>query len=179
MHLRTWTGSQYKSEDLIKGKCKGVAFRQADIEIVRVSESKRKIYEVNGQLREFEFVKPIQGLVLVGKHGSNMDVRPGMHRIDFENVDFNFKYDVYAEDEHSAFYIITPQFMEYLMRIYSYDNDIYMSFDGEKLRLLQSGRGGIFMPQGDLLNVAGHIENIRNDLEQIETVIDILHLEKA
>ncbi len=176
MHLRIWNGSQYKSEDYIKGKCKGVAFRQADVEIVRASESKRKIYEVNGQLREFEYAKPIEGMVLLGNRGSHLDVQPGMHRIEFENVEFNRKFDVYAEDEHSAFLLITPQFMEYLMRISQFDEEVYMSFDGEKLRLLQSEKGGVFNPQGDLLNVSAHIENARNDLEQIEAVINILHI---
>lgn len=179
MHLRSLgtARSFYRSEDLIKGRCKGIAFRQADVVIEHSSEQKHTVYEVDGQLREFEFAKPITGTVLLGKRGKLLDVQPGMHRIEFENVEFNSKYDVYAEDEHSAFYIITPQFMEYLLMLYMYDDDIYMSFDGERLRLLQSGRGGVFEARGDLLSVSTQISNACNDLKQIEEVIDLLHLE--
>lgn len=176
MHLRVFRGTQYHSEDLIKGKCKGVAFRQADVEIVRSSERKQKIYDVDGLLREFECTKPIQGVVLLSKRGRGLDVQQGMQRIEFENVDFNSKFEVYADDAHSAFYVITPQFMEYLSRLAVYSDDIYMSFDGEKVRLLQSGRGGVFQARGDLSDVSLQIENVSKDLKQIEEIIDILHI---
>ena len=183
MHLIKWRNDfRYASEDLIVGTHKNVAFRQADIRITHTEGSgknRHTVVDVDGRLKEFSFPKRINSNILIVKKGHHASLERRLNKVELEDMDFNDKFDVYAEDEHSVFYLLTPQFMEYTKRMYNHDRAVYISFDGEKLYFLQSGKGGIFEPPSGKLDVSDEVEKARQELEEIGLVIDILHIEKV
>lgn len=141
---------EFKSEDLISGIYEGVNFRQSDVEIyhyVKSGKHRKRVTDVDGRVCSFSFKKDIVGEILIAKDFSKA-IRPqaGMEKIEMEDVDFNTKFDVYAYDAHSVFYLLTPHFMEYIKKIHGKDSSLYISFDGRNLHILRSGSGGVFEP---------------------------------
>lgn len=80
-------------------------------------------------------------------------------------------------DAHSAFYVLTPHFMEYIKSLHKYDNAIYISFDGQNLYFMQSGKGGIFEPSGTKLDVKVEVEKAQNELLVVDKIIDTLQID--
>lgn len=169
----------YTSEDLIIGTYKGVNFRRADVKITHKS-SDSTVVDVDGRLLEVVFPKKINGIVRVVKEGMVINLM-GVNSplVETEDADFNKKYNVYAEDKHSAFYLLTPQFMEYIKNLYSRDNQITITFDGEKLYFLQSGHGGIFEPPAGEFNAWDEVKKCREELSEIGEIIDVLQVENV
>lgn len=170
----------YKSEDLITGTYKGVAFRRADVEITHVVGSgkhRHTVIDANGRLLEVSFHKQINGMVRIVKEGNSLSDENRM--VEMEDIDFNEKFNVYADDKHSAFYLLTPQFMEYIKKLYGRDYAIYITFDGRKLCFLQSGHGGIFEPPKEELNIWDEVRKSKAELAEIGEIIEILRLDEA
>ncbi|MDE6626771.1 MAG: DUF3137 domain-containing protein [Lachnospiraceae bacterium] len=170
-------GHTYDSEDLIMGTCNGVAFRRADVRVTHRSD-KRTVVDVDGRLLEVAFPKKINGIVRVVKEGTVINLM-GVNSllVETEDADFNKKFNVYAKDKHSAFYLLTPHFMEYIKKLYNRDERIAITFDGEKLYFLQSGHGGIFEPPAGAFNAWDEVRKCRQELSEIGEIIDILQVD--
>lgn len=169
----------YASEDLITGTCRGVAFRRADIKIRHVVGHKhpRTVTDADGRLLEVAFHKNMNGMVRVVKKDEAVLCPDENKRIEMEDMDFNEKFDVYANDRHSAFYLLTPQFMEYMKKLYDRDDKIYITFDGNKLYFLQSGHGGIFEPPEGEFDIRDEVRKCKAELAEIEEIIELLQLD--
>lgn len=174
---------EYKSEDLISGRYAGVEFRQSDVEIYHYEKSgknRRQVIDVNGRVCSFSFEKDIVGDILIVKDFSKT-IRPqdGMEKVEMEDVDFNKKFDVYAYDAHSVFYLLTPHFMEYIKQIHGKDSSIYISFDGKNLHILRSGSGGIFEPPNSKkFDVKAEVRKSYRQLHEIVELIDVFNLDE-
>lgn len=181
MHLIYWRNDfSYYSEDLITGSYKGVEFGRADIRITHTSgsgKSRKTIVDVDGRLMEFAWRKEINSRILIVKKGERARLESGLNEIEMEDVEFNQKFDVYAEDAHSVFYLLTPRFMEYIKTLYDRDKMIYISFDRRRLYFLQSGHGGIFEPPEKGFNVHIETEKTRDELAEIGQIIELLQLD--
>lgn len=188
---------EYKSEDLITGTYSGVAFRRADILITHMTSGKNRhrVIDADGRLLEIDFPKTINGTVRIVKAGglesqsfgyfnsgslinadSILELLGADARVEMEDVDFNQKFRVYAQDKHSAFYLLTPQFMEYIKQLYNRDDDVYIVCNGNKLYFLQSGHGGIFEPPKQEFDIWDEVRKCRAELEEIGEIIDLLQV---
>lgn len=183
MHLIYWrNGFNYCSEDLIRGTHKGLDFSRADIRITHRNDN-NIVVDIDGRLMEFPFSKDINSRILIVKNRGRVLVESGLNEVIMEDMDFNQKFTVYAEDAHSVFYLLTPRFMEYVKSLYNKDDAIYISFDRGRLYFLESGHGGIFeTPQKKLdehVDIRREIEKSKAELEEIGEIIEMLQLDKA
>lgn len=180
-HLIYWRGDfSYISEDLITGKHAGVEFEQSDVRITHTTGSgknRRKVVDVDGRLTKFHCRKAIgrRILIVTDRHAASLE--RGLSKVEMEDMDFNKKFDVYSEDGHSVFYLLTPPFMEYLKKLCELDRNLYISFDGEYLYVLRSGKGGIFVPPSGKLDIHKEVEKSRQELNEIIKIIEILQMD--
>lgn len=128
---------RFYSEDMISGVFEGVKFRCSDVKQEDVSTdskgrtSTRTVFL--GRFYEFDFPKSFKSNLLI-----TQTVGYGLfgefNRVKTESVDFNSELKVYAKDEHEAFFILTPDFMERLIYMdRKYKDKINFSFINNKL----------------------------------------------
>ena len=181
-HLIHWRSDfVYHAEDLIDGRYKDVEFKQSDVRITHQSGSgkhRHTVVDVDGRLIRFQYKKDIRGRILIVTDIHTAMLESGLSKVEMEDVEFNKQFDVYAPDAHSVYYLLTPHFMEYLKRLRSMDRTLYISFDGQELYVLRSGKGGIFEPPGGKLNVREEMEKNRSELDEIRKLIEVLKLEE-
>lgn len=179
-HLIHWRNDfTYRSEDLISGQHEGVEFKQSDVRITHTTggDSKKTVVDVDGRLVQFHYKKAIDNRILIVTDTHDAALDQGIPKVEMEDVDFNRKFDVYSRDRHSVYYLLTPPFMEYLKKLCEFDRNIYISFDGEDLYILRSGKGGIFVPPKGKLDVHREVEKSTQELNEIIKIIEILKLE--
>lgn len=190
----------YRSEDLIIGRELGVEFKQSDVRVTHRTGGKHKhtVVDVNGRLVSFQYEKEIQGRVVITSKGfapqassvnvylfgNNLDIANNPNHVgelkivSMEDVDFNNKFNVYAADAHSAYYLLTPHVMEYFKALYGMDRNLSISFDGEQLYILRSGKGGIFEPPNDKkISISEEVNKSYRELQEIVRCIEAMHLD--
>jgi hypothetical protein len=126
-------GDKYHSEDYISAKYKDIKFEQADVHIEEEHESTDSdgnttttyITIFKGRWMIFDFNKEFKADVQISQKGfTNSRVKKFFGKKDelfkkvtMESENFNSKFNVYAQNEHDAFYIITPSLMERIERL--------------------------------------------------------------
>lgn len=127
---------RYYSEDMIIGEFDGVKFTSSDVHMQDVRKSGKSSTTVTvfrGRVYEFDFNKVFRYNLLLLQKGH---FRPfsGFNKINMESIAFNSELKVYAKNDHEAFYILTPQFMEKLLVLdRKYQDKISFSFKNNKL----------------------------------------------
>ena len=106
--------------DLLKVKYKGVNITFSDLALLGSEADKRgNVYfkqRFKGQWIIIETSKEIKRqLRLRERIWSTEEEMPS--DIETENLEFNKKYQILVSDPHTAFYILTPHFMEYLLNM--------------------------------------------------------------
>lgn len=122
------TGDSYSSNDYISGKYKNISFEQSDIHIQEEREEENADGEKEtewvttfmGRLMIFDFNKNFKANIQVTNCYFDANTLPWSKkftRVKMEDAEFNRSFMVFAENEHEAFYILTPHFMEKLKEI--------------------------------------------------------------
>ena len=149
------TGDRYSSNDSISATYNNINFCQSDIhiEVERKEEDEegnvRTYYETvfRGRWMIFDFNKKFKSNLIV-QHGYFPNLIYGKEyvNVETEDVEFNSIFGVYAEDEHEAFYILTPNFMEKLKKIYErlQNHGIRLLFNDNKLHIGLNGSDDAF-----------------------------------
>lgn len=176
------------TEDFLTGTYQGVYYEQTDADIrCRLSRSSDKETVVfNGTISKFRFNKKISGrLVLRLRYeslgGTFSD--GGLPQIKTENTEFNNKFTIYSEDGHDAFYILTPQFMEYLMKLYNTlpgtmhtSKTLVVIFENDTVTIL---RGGVRMFELSAARKVNFYEakgNITREMRDMLEIVNILKI---
>lgn len=138
---------RFKTEDLIYGEIDGVEFKRADVhmEEKRVSydkDGRRHVQWINifkGKWFIFNFNKEFKGMIQVREGGSPYVPIFGKNkakRVRLEDAQFNKKFKTYANDEHEAFYIITPPIILNMMELEKrHRGTIFFSFINNELHV--------------------------------------------
>ena len=120
-------GDVYDSNDYISGKYKNINIVQADVHIKEEREDSEghtsyvTIFE--GKWMIFDFNKYFMANVQVCQKGfynnevNQLFSKTKYKKVKMEDINFNNNFKVYAQDEHDAFYILTPSFMERLIKL--------------------------------------------------------------
>lgn len=124
------TGDRFLSNDFISGIYKGIKFEQSDIHV----EVKKEVKDSNGK-EHVEWETIFQGRWMTYDFNKNfksniqvasscfisrlLPYEKKFSKIEMEDSEFNKIFNVYTEMEHDAFYVLTPQFMEKLKKIYT------------------------------------------------------------
>lgn len=110
-----------RSEDLIVGNYKGVHFKTSDLQLLERREhvdnnGHRVITYVpyfTGRFFIFDFNKNFKGNIVITE--ASFSKPYGMKKISMESEEFNKKFKTYANDDLSAFYVLTPHLMVSLL----------------------------------------------------------------
>lgn len=137
------TADRYHSNDLFSAKYNGIDFQQADIHTEDRYEDKdghvSYVTRFKGRYMIFEFNKKFKANIRVTSKdfsSASLPWRKKFHEVKMEDVEFNKRFKVYAENEHDAFYILTPHFMEKLKELDNkFDAGLLFGFVDNKLHI--------------------------------------------
>jgi hypothetical protein len=100
-----------------------VQFRTSDVVLeerhVQQTKNGTHVYYVayfTGRIFEFTFHKEFEGDLQVLESGSPISNRP-FKKVAMESIDFNKKFRTFSTNELSAFYVLTPDIMERMMKL--------------------------------------------------------------
>lgn len=124
--------SFFVSQDYFEGIYDTIRFRSSTVETYEPNNSSLAVFE--GQVicfssfHEFKISETaIQ--IFPKKQNSKMKDMTFHEKVETESEAFNSMFSVFAQDEHNAFYILTPEVMEDIMEFYKIiDNNIYIVF---------------------------------------------------
>ncbi|TVP95722.1 MAG: DUF3137 domain-containing protein [Acholeplasmatales bacterium] len=140
--------SRYHSEDYLKGDIQGKTFESADVLIQDVRSGGKSSHVVTifqGRLFIIDFEKRFrQNVYLMPNRVMFSKMYEGMTRVDTESITFNKKFDVYSENHISAFYLLTPHFMEKLMAFSKVAKNTYFGFVKNKMYVAVDTRKDAF-----------------------------------
>lgn len=165
----------YSSEDLVTGRYSGIRFAFSDVhtrKLVKGSKGMRVETVFHGQVLHFstfDDIKTSHGILQIFQKEflSNLKGRLAEYKIETENSGFNKKFDIYASDEHNAYYILTPQLMEKIEEFSDQAGaQIALSFLGSSMFVAVNRKLSMFEPSVDR-PVAEQTQNIVNDLKII------------
>lgn len=173
---------RFHTEDFLAGKIDDVDFVSSDVRLeerhVRHTKNGTQVYYVPyfvGRLFKFDFHKELVGRLQVLEKGSPYS-RHRFNRVKLESIDFNKKFRTFAEDEHTAFYILTPDIMEAIFAIekrnpgvirFSFlDQQLYVAINNNKntfeLKLFKSiSTEEIEMFKRDLLTIKDLVTTLK------------------
>lgn len=151
-------GNRYQGDDLITAEYKGIKFVSSDLHIHHVTSTGKTTQDVTyfkGKWIVIELKKPINGYLQIrekdffgatkaSKIFSNM---PRTEKIKTESIRFNEIFEVRAEIQQTAFYILTPNFMEILLNLYDLEGQLMISFNGSALHIAVHNNENAFEPR--------------------------------
>ncbi|MFA7075369.1 MAG: DUF3137 domain-containing protein [Candidatus Izemoplasmatales bacterium] len=131
---------RYHSEDFIGGRIDDVDFVSSDLKLeerhVQHTKNGTRVYYVAyfvGRVFKFNFNKEFAGNLQVLETGSPYSRRK-FEKVKMESIDFNKKFKIFAEEDITAFYILTPDIMEAIFNLEKRNpGRISMSFLGDHL----------------------------------------------
>lgn len=176
-------GSEYhRGSDHIKGKYKGIDFEFSDMElfkqkVTKDDEGKETTTTENllkGQWTVLSLNRSVEHKVQVKKKETRLmgGYKKGKNSIETENMDFNKKFEVYG-DSHTAFYILTPHFMEYIIAADDkFPGRTYLGFEGDKVHIVRDTGKNLFKVKGDAKNREKVKERIESECKFITDVLD-------
>lgn len=171
---------KYDSNNYFKGKYKGIPFEACDI---TVSHEKLDEYgntdtilDFRGQYYIFDFNKPIKGNVRIIENPKE-DEKKSKDLIMMEDQEFNSTFSVFSDDKHTAYYILTPHFIEKLKELNDEDNYRF-SFKDNKVHIAVGNNRTMFDYNPYLkIKSTETIKNIKEDVERINQIVDTLTLD--
>ncbi len=181
-----YQGDSNSSNDSITGKYKNIKFEQEDIHIEKKEEYKdsdgdtkeRWVTIFLGRWMNYDFNKDFKTNVIVCDsifYTGSWNYK----KVKMEDEEFNKIFRVYAENEHEAFYILTPHFMEKLKKIKNILNcPITFGFIDSKLYIALNNNEDSF--EYNILkpiNEEEIRENILKDIKVITDFVDELNLD--
>lgn len=172
----------FLSEDKVTGRYRGNYFVCSDVHTGKLVKRGRSL-EVktifNGQVlcfADFDERKTCSGYLQIFQKEFLSDIkgRIAEHKIETESAVFNDKFDVYAIDEHNAYYILTPLLMEKIEKFsVRAGAQIAISFHGRAMYVAINRKLSMFDPLLDK-PVAVQKQDIVDDLKIIQDAGDIL-----
>lgn len=179
-------GDRYHSEDYISAKYKDIEFEQSDVHIEEEyqttdSDGHTTTHYVTifrGRWMIFDFNKEFKANVQISQKGflnSKVNTFWGkkenlFKKVSMESEAFNKKFNVYAQNEHDAFYIITPSLMERIERLAQRNKGkLLFCFINNKLHIGIHDNKNSFEP-GSIFKQIDEQETLNKISEEIELI---------
>ena len=104
----------------------------------------------------------------------------GKSDIETENIEFNKKFRITTADGHTAFYLLTPHFMERVMAVnkMAKASSLFCFQDGKVHIALYSGRDSFELNGVKLNNMDNVHQKFRGELKYLTDIVDELLLNK-
>lgn len=129
---------RFSSNDYLAGSVNGVYFESSDIHLEEEdsdSDGKGSSYSTTflGRFFIIDFNKYIDARVFVVE-GHKLTLFSRLKRIRLESIEFNKTFNTYTDNDHLAFYALTPHMMERLLLLErNHSGKLYISFIHDKL----------------------------------------------
>ncbi len=181
-------GTNFSGSDLLYATTKGGRkFRYSEIDTTTTIHSGKTTTTVTvfkGGIFSFEYPKKFSSPVFIHKKwSSNQSAIKtwGAHKIETENVSFNKKFVVNSEDDHTAFYICTPKFMDRLLDLSQiYKNGLMITFKDNWIHIaisyLDMFKAPIFGSRNPK-KIAKFSNKSHEDLNRIDQFIEDLEID--
>lgn len=173
---------QFSSEDLLTGSYEGVGFQVSDVmsrRVVKSGKSVRIETIFSGQVMcfyEFDDRKISDGYLQIFQKEFLSDIKgwTAKHKIETDNALFNSRFEVYAENEHNAYYILTPRLLERVMAFaQSIGEQTAVSFCGKKMFVAVCRSRSMFDARSDI-PVSQQKKEIIRDMEILQKAKEML-----
>jgi Protein of unknown function (DUF3137). len=175
-------GNRFKSEDYLRASYRGINFEMSDVTVeYHTSNGKSSSTTVYFRGRMFAFDFPGQFNSSTRIYTTQHRYRgaqntPKIQKVEMESVQFNKDFDVYSTSPHDAFYLLTPQYMEYLDSLSCRYPSMAIHFIGNKLFLGFNEPNKDVFDKKDWLKEASYpeeMEKVQRDIDEIKQVIDM------
>jgi hypothetical protein len=185
-------GNRYYSNDYLKGYYKEVRFERADIKIqqhVSTGKTSYTISYLHGRWLILEFNKDFHSDLQIihrdfpssqKKNSIFTNEEERRHRIKLEDMEFNEQFRVLCQDDHEAYYILTPQFMQMLKNLYTtMDGSFMLGFVNHQLHVAIHNNQDAMEPKlFDNLDLGLIKEEVQKEINVITDIIDSLSLDR-
>ena len=185
-------GNRYFTNDYVMGHYKEVKFERADVKIQQHTSTGKQSHTTtyfNGRWMIFEFNKNFHfdlqiisnGFYYSQKNQSIFtDSNERRHKLELEDVNFNEQFSVFAQDDHEAYYILTPAFMEVIKDLsHSLDAPFMLGFAGNQLHVAINTKRDAMEPSIltgiDLHDIK---QDVQREIDAIINIIDGLDLDR-
>ncbi|MCL2107632.1 MAG: DUF3137 domain-containing protein [Oscillospiraceae bacterium] len=180
--------NEITGNDLVQGKYKGVPIQFSDVKLVDVQEytdsdgdtRTTRTTRFQGQWIVLEAKKPLAHMLRL-RERKERKLGSGYKKtkddVDTENEAFNEKFEILTQDPHTAFYVLTPHFME---TIVAADERAaartYLCFTGQHVHIaVDTGRDSFEAKKGsDIKNLPALRERIKGEVKYITEIADEL-----
>ena len=186
-------GDRYSSNDYISGKYKNINIVQADVHIEEenvttdsdgnTTTSYETIFK--GRWIIFDFNKNFNANIQVREKGfgnariSNWGEKIKYKKIMMENEVFNNNFLIYAQNEHDAFYVLTPSLMEKIQKLANnISGKLLFCFINNKLHIgIDNNEDAFEHSIFAKINEANISNEVLQDIKLITTFVDELNLD--
>lgn len=121
-------GNTYSSDDYIRGSYQQIQFERSDVcmqNVVSDGKNTTTTTLFKGSWTVLTYPKKITSYLMIREKKFLSDSKPGglfsnapaTEKVRFEDIDFNQNFDVFAQDQHDAFYVLTPHFIERIKKL--------------------------------------------------------------
>ncbi len=191
-----YMGDRFHSEDYIHARYRNVGFEQSDVHIEEERQSTDSeghthteyVTIFRGRWMIFDFNKQFRANVQIAQKGFPNAKRKRFFgkketlfkKVEMESETFNKSFLVYAQDEHDAFYIITPAFMERIQNLSAHNKGKLMfCFVGNHLHIAIHDNKDSFEPGSIFKRMDEEkiTQKLRSEIEVITQFIDELSLD--
>ncbi|MBQ7136547.1 MAG: DUF3137 domain-containing protein [Bacilli bacterium] len=183
------TGDIYHSNDYICAKYKNVSFEFSDVEIEEEHTDsdgdRHRVTVFKGQWYIFDFNKQFKADLQVCEKGFRNAKLGGLfsfkkfNKVQLEDIEFNKEFNVFAQNNLDAFYVLTPNTMEKIKKLNnSVHGKLLFCFIDNKLHVgLHSGKD-LFEPNlYKKINIEQNHKQAIEEIQMITNFVDILGLD--
>lgn len=188
-----YMGDRYSSNDFVSGKYKDINVVQADVHIEEEHTTTDSdgnttttwVTIFKGRWMIFDFNKNFKANIQVCQKGfgnskiSNWGSKIKYKKVMMEDQIFNKSFKVYAQDEHDAFYILTPSLMERIKKLSgTISGKILFCFIDNKLHIgIQNNKDSFEHGVFTKINEEKVTNEISQDIKLITNFVDELNLD--
>lgn len=165
----------FQSEDYLSGTIQGKAFESADVHIVQVvsnGKSTTRITRFLGRLFIVDFQKKFEHDVYISTDKiHNQSIFSDDKKVKTESIEFNNNFHVFSESKHSAFYLLTPRFMEKVESFSKNAKHVMFAFKDHKAYIaIHTERDAFNIKFEDTIN-EDYIEFVKVEMKLLEDLI--------
>ena len=184
--------NEYSGNDLVRGTYKGIPFTYSDVHLERVTtttgsdgdtHTKRETI-FRGQWMVCDIKKNLASSLAVRerpRYAKERDQRKVDKRlassVETENIAFNEQFQIVTADPHTAFYILTPHFMEHIVSAdQAADGKTFLYFEGQQAHVaVHNGRNSLELHSTkEAADVPALRARFRAELKYITGIVDEL-----
>lgn len=179
-------GNTISGDDYISARYRDIDFVHCDIHIqnqVYTGKTTTTQTYFKGKWMYFDFHKDFSEYVIIREKANVFEKAHHStdygEKIEFESIEFNKEFTVFATDQHTAFYLLTPHFIDSLNKLRDKtDGQLILGFVDGKLHIaINSGKNSLEPAVFKRITQAS-VDNIRNELQVITNFIDELLADK-